>query len=181
MAVHGPPDREPQTLLVLGAAGDLTARLLLPGLGTLLASRGGRDLLLIGSDRDDWDDARWRERVERSFAAAGAEGEAAAAVVERTHYRRADATSPADLRELVEQADDRVAIYFALPPAVTWRACTALREVGLPEGTRLVMEKPFGTDVTSAQALNALVSDIVPEDHVHRVDHFLGMSTVLNI
>jgi glucose-6-phosphate 1-dehydrogenase len=168
-------------LLVLGAAGDLTARLLLPGLGTLLAAGGGGDVLLVGSDRDDWDDARWRERVERSFAAAGAEGEAAAAVVERTRYRRADATSPADLRELVEQADGRIAIYFALPPAVTWRACTALREVGVPDGTRLVMEKPFGTDVTSARQLNALVSDIVPEDHVHRVDHFLGMSTVLNI
>ena len=51
----------------------------------------------------------------------------------------------------------------------------------MPDGTRLVMEKPFGTDPASAQALNALVSELVPEDHVHRVDHFLGMSTVLNI
>jgi glucose-6-phosphate 1-dehydrogenase len=181
MAARAPRHQGIQTLLVLGAAGDLTARLLLPGLGTLLASGGAGDLLLVGSDRDDWDDGRWRERVTRSFAAAGAEGEAAAAVVQRTRYRRADATSPDELRVLLEQAEGRAALYFALPPAVTWKACCALREVGVPDGTRLVMEKPFGTDMASAQALNALVSDIVPEDHVHRVDHFLGMSTVLNI
>jgi glucose-6-phosphate 1-dehydrogenase len=170
-----------QTLLVLGAAGDLTARLLLPGLGTLLAGGGSRDLLLVGSGRDDWDQARWRERVARSFAAAGAEGDATAAVVERTRYAPADATSPADLRRLLEEAEGRVAIYFALPPAVTRRACEALREIGVPDGTRLVMEKPFGTDMASARELNALVAGIVPEDHVHRVDHFLGMATVLNV
>jgi glucose-6-phosphate 1-dehydrogenase len=172
---------ETQTLLVLGAAGDLTERLLLPGLGTLLASRGDGELLLVGSDRDDWDDAHWRERVTRAFTAADADGDATAAVAERARFRRADATSPDDLRALLEQAEGRAAVYFALPPAVTWRACSALREIGVPEETRLVMEKPFGTDMASAQALNALVSEIVPEDHVHRVDHFLGMATVLNI
>jgi glucose-6-phosphate 1-dehydrogenase len=170
-----------QTLLVLGAAGDLTARLLLPGLGTLLADGMPDELLLIGSDRDDWEDGRWRERVTRSFAAAGAEGAATAAVVKRTRYRSADATSQADLRELIGQADGRMAIYFALPPAITAKACSALRDVGVPDGTRLVMEKPFGSDMASAEALNALLRDLVPEDHVHRVDHFLGMSTVLNL
>jgi glucose-6-phosphate 1-dehydrogenase len=121
-----------QTLLVLGAAGDLTARLLLPGLGTLLADRGTGDLLLIGSDRDGWDDDRWRERVARSFAAAGAEGAATTAVVERTRYHPADATDADDLKELIGQAEHPAAIYFALPPAVTWKACEALREVGVP-------------------------------------------------
>ena len=174
-------EQETQTLLVLGAAGDLAKRLLLPGLATMLADGGASDLLLIGSDREEWDDARWRERVARSFAAAGVEGGATAAVVEHTRYRPADASSPADLRGLLEEAEGRVAIYFALPPAVTARACSALHEIGVPEGTRLVMEKPFGTDMASAQALNALVGELVPEDHVHRVDHFLGMSTVLNI
>jgi glucose-6-phosphate 1-dehydrogenase len=174
-------DEGTQTLLILGAAGDLTARLLLPGLGTLLADGGAGDLLLVGSDRDDWDDARWRERVTRAFAAAEVEGRAAAAVVERARYHRADATSPDDLAKLLEQVEGRPAVYFALPPAVTWKACRALREVGVPDGTRLVMEKPFGTDLASARELNALLDEIVPEDHVHRVDHFLGMATVLNI
>ena len=155
--------------------------MLLPGLGTLLAAGAAGDLLLIGSGRNDWDDERWRERVSRSFAEARAEGHATAAAVERARFRRADATSTSDLRELMEGAEGRVAIYFALPPAVTRQACRALREVGVPEGTRLVMEKPFGTDMESARALNALVTDIVPDDHVHRVDHFLGSSTVLNL
>ena len=74
-----------------------------------------------------------------------------------------------------------MAIYFALPPAVTEQACLALAECGVPEGTRLVMEKPFGSDLDSARELNRLLTRVVPEDHVHRVDHFLGKSTVLNL
>jgi glucose-6-phosphate 1-dehydrogenase len=182
MTPHEPGDPPPKTLLVLGAAGDLTARLLLPGLGTLLA-RGecAGDLLLLGSGRDDWGDDRWRDLVERAFAAAGAGGDATAAVIDRTRYLPADATSASDLATLLEQADGAPAIYFALPPAVTHRSCVALRDIGVPNGTRLVMEKPFGSDVQSAQALNELVAAIVPDDHVHRVDHFLGMASVLNL
>jgi glucose-6-phosphate 1-dehydrogenase len=72
-------------------------------------------------------------------------------------------------------------LYFALPPAVTVTAGRALARVGVPERTRLVIEKPFGTDAASAASLNELLHGLVPEDHVHRVDHFLGMATVLNI
>jgi glucose-6-phosphate 1-dehydrogenase len=178
---HPNSEQPTQTLLVLGAAGDLTSRLLLPGLATLLAGGDSRDLLLIGSDRDDWDDDRWRERVARSFATAGTDVAATAGVVERTRYCRADAASAADLSKLIAAAQGPAAIYFALPPAVTWKACTALCEIGVPAGTRLVMEKPFGSDMASAEKLNALLAGLVPEDHVHRVDHFLGMSTVLNV
>ncbi len=165
-----------RTLLILGAAGDLTARLLLPGLGTLVASGAVDDLLLIGSDRDDWDDARWSAQVEKSFADAGVAGR-----LDGARYQRADATNPEDLRQLLELRDGRLAIYFALPPAVTWKACLALKEVGVPDGTRLVMEKPFGSDMKSAAELNALLMELVPEDQVYRVDHFLGMTTVLNV
>ncbi|HLZ37193.1 MAG TPA: hypothetical protein VKP64_05410 [Mycobacteriales bacterium] len=63
-----------QTLLILGATGDLTARLLLPGLAGLLATGDVQDLSLVGSGRDDWDDDRWRERVRTSFAVADAGG-----------------------------------------------------------------------------------------------------------
>ena len=71
------PDRRcqgVQKLLILGAAGDLTDRLLLPGLATLLVSGGVGDLLSIGSHRDDWDDDGWRARVMHSFATVDAEG-----------------------------------------------------------------------------------------------------------
>jgi glucose-6-phosphate 1-dehydrogenase len=68
-----------------------------------------------------------------------------------------------------------------LPPAVTEKACRALTGIALPAGTRLVLEKPFGSDTASAEELDQIVSGLVPEDQVYRADHCLGMSTVLNI
>jgi glucose-6-phosphate 1-dehydrogenase len=170
-----------QTLLILGASGDLTARLLLPGLGGLLASGGAEGISLVGSDVKDWDDEHWRGRVAESFAAAGAEGETVASVAGSTHYVQADVTAETDWPRVLDACEGLLAIYFALPPAITERACRALTRVKLPTGTRLLMEKPFGTDAVSAEALNRLVTGIVPEDQVYRVDHFLGMSTVVNI
>jgi glucose-6-phosphate 1-dehydrogenase len=170
-----------ETLLILGASGDLTARLLLPGLGGLLATREPKDLLLIGSAMDDWDDDRWRAVVVKSFEAAGAAGPALDALLASTRYVAADVTQEDDLRKLLAACKGPPAIYFALPPAVTVEACRALLGIGVPDGTRLVLEKPFGTDVASAEALNALVLKLVPEDNVHRVDHFIAMSTVLNV
>jgi glucose-6-phosphate 1-dehydrogenase len=169
-----------ETLLILGASGDLTARLLLPGLGGLLATGSPKRLLLIGSGQDDWDDARWRARVTESFAAADASGPEVDAVIERTRYIQADVTKSDDQQRLLAACEGPPAIYFALPPAVTVKACRVLAETGVPEGTRLVMEKPFGTDAESAQALNALLTRLVPEEQIHRIDHFIGMSTVLN-
>jgi glucose-6-phosphate 1-dehydrogenase len=169
-----------QTLLVLGASGDLTARLLLPGVAGLLTSGAAPGLTLIGSGTDDWDDDRWRERVRDSFAEAGS-ADAVRRVAEETHYLQADVTHEQDLKRLLDACHGRVVIYFALPPAVTAKACQALADIGVPEGTRLVLEKPFGTDAAAARKLNALLARLVPEDQVHRVDHFLGKSTVLNI
>jgi glucose-6-phosphate 1-dehydrogenase len=170
-----------QTLLILGASGDLTARLLLPGLGGLLASGAGAGLSLVGSGTEDWDDERWRRRVRESFAAQGASGPEVEAVARTARYLRADVTDERDLRALLDACRGRVLIYFALPPSVTAEACRRLTAIGVPDDTRLAMEKPFGTDAASAAALNELLTRLVPEDRVHRVDHFLGMSTVLNI
>jgi len=170
-----------QTLLILGAGGDLTARLLLPGLGALVSSGQAGPLALLGSGMDDWDDERWRTRVRESFAIAGASGPDAEAVAGGARYLRADVTREEDLRRLVDACEGPPVVYFALPPAITARACRALIPIGLPEGSRLAMEKPFGTDAASAAALNDLLAQLVPEDHVHRVDHFAAMSTVLNI
>jgi glucose-6-phosphate 1-dehydrogenase len=170
-----------QTLLILGASGDLTARLLLPGLGRLVAAEGRPDLYLMGSGREEWDDDRWRRRVADSFASVDAVGERETAVVRAARYLPADVTRGEDLRRLLDACRGEVVIYFALPPAVTAKACAALGDIGVPPGTRLVLEKPFGKDLVGATSLNELLARLVHEEQVHRVDHFLGKSTVINI
>ena len=183
---HDDEDVAVTTLLVLGATGDLAARLMLPGLAGVVAAGRAGDLSLVGSGTEGWDDATWRERVTSSFAAARDDADAAGrdrldAVVTASRYRQADVTDPGALHDLLADCGGPVAVYFALPPAVTMAACRALSDTGVPPDTRLVLEKPFGTDAGTAAQLNDVVARLVPEDQVHRVDHFLGKSTVLNL
>ncbi|WP_308465101.1 glucose-6-phosphate dehydrogenase [Rathayibacter soli] len=170
-----------KTLLVLGASGDLSARLLLPALGQLLTSQGERRLTLVGAGSEEWSDAVWRARVRESFKTVKASGAAVQDLVKSTTYHTADVTKADDLQKLIDACDGTPAIYFALPPAVAALACKALQKVQLPQGTLLALEKPFGTDLRSAAALNKLVLTLVPEDQVHRIDHFLGRSMVFNM
>ncbi|MEF2975864.1 glucose-6-phosphate dehydrogenase [Subtercola sp. YIM 133946] len=169
------------TLVILGASGDLSARLLLPGLAQLLTSEPERTLTLIGAGSEAWDDARWHEVITSSFAEVNASGDTVAAILKGSHYYQADVTKPADLQKILDAADGVPAIYFALPPAVAAAACAALQDVTRPDGLTLALEKPFGTDEQSAIDLNALLLKLVPEEQIHRVDHFLGRSTVLNL
>jgi glucose-6-phosphate 1-dehydrogenase len=170
-----------RTLLIFGAGGDLTSRLLLPGIGQLLSSERGTSLELIGVDRDARSDADWRAQVKESFDAGGADAEETRAVLESSRYLQADVTDPDSLRRVLGECAGKPAIYFALPPHVTVASCAALEKVDLPEGTVLALEKPFGTDLDGARALNRQLLRLVPESNVQRVDHFLGKSTVLNI
>ena len=167
------------TLLILGASGDLTSRLLLPALGQLLTRENWRRVHLRGAGMEDWSDDHWRDVVRASFAASGSD--AANDVVTSTSYQQADITRSDDLQKLVTGTPGRLALYFAVPPAVAARACQALRDVPLPEGTILALEKPFGVDEASAHALNDVLTDLVPESQVFRVDHYLGKEGVQNL
>jgi glucose-6-phosphate 1-dehydrogenase len=171
-----------ETLLVLGADGDLARRLLLPGLASVLGSDWAprRSLKLLGAGLGELDDKAWQQRVGEAFGDAGRRGRPAD-TARRSRYRTCDVTSVEGLRGLLEECEGTPAIYFALPPAVTARACQALRLLDLPEGTVLAMEKPFGTDLAEARSLNELVATLVPEEQIFRIDHFLGRSDVLNI
>ncbi|KAA9108366.1 glucose-6-phosphate dehydrogenase [Microbacterium rhizomatis] len=174
-------DTSHTTLIVLGASGDLTARLLMPALGQLLTREPQRSIRLIGAGMDEWDDAHWREVVQKSFATVDAGGPAVEAVLAGAIYRKSDITKPSDLEALLALAEGRAAFYFAVPPAIAAKACVALESVTLPDGLILALEKPFGTDQASAHVLNEQLAKLVPEDQVHRIDHFLGRSTVLNV
>lgn len=170
------------TLLILGASGDLTSRLLLPGIATLLEADPKRRVQIVGADLRELGDAEWRSRVEAAMAAGDPQGDAAKAVLDSTRYVAGDATDAKTLRALLESIEcDRLVIYFALPPSITARVCTTLEQIGAPDGTILALEKPFGDSLESARELNALVTRIVPEDHIFRIDHFLGLYTVLNL
>lgn len=175
-----------KTLLILGASGDLTGRLLLPGLARLVARGRADGLALVGAGSDDWTPEQWRERVDTSFADANSQADAAGQrelkrIRETTSYHQLDVTADGQLAGLLAQLPGPVAIYFALPPRVSQLACEALEPGQVPAGTRLVMEKPFGSSEESARHLNQTLAALVPEDHIHRVDHFLGKATVLNI
>jgi glucose-6-phosphate 1-dehydrogenase len=170
-------------LVIFGGTGDLTGRYLLPGLAALLA--GGHlseRFELVGAGQEDWDDDRFRSWAAGWLGREGArvDAGAAAALVRSSRYARLDLADPAGVAACVS-GEGPVAVYLALPPAVFPIAVSALHRAGLPAESQVVLEKPFGEDLESATTLNLLLSELVDERHVFRVDHFLAMSTVQNM
>lgn len=175
-----------KTLLILGASGDLTGRLLLPGLARLVARGRADGLTLVGAGSDFWTPEQWLGRIGESFADENSQADAYGKrelkrIRATTSYHQLDVTAAGQLAGLLAQLEGPVAVYFALPPRISQLACEALAPDEVPAGTRLVMEKPFGSGEESARHLNRTLGALVPEDHIHRVDHFLGKATVLNI
>ena len=172
-----------RTLIIFGATGDLASRLLLPGLGTFLQSGRAVPVQLIGTGRSARSEEQWKDIVTKSFASQDVKGPEVDATLASTQFIQGDPTDPEHLKALfaAADADAEPILYFALPPQIASDICEALQQVELPEGTTLAFEKPFGTDVASAKALNETVLKLVPEERVHRTDHFLGRTTVLNI
>ena len=169
------------TLVILGASGDLSSRLLLPAIGQLLTQQPQRRLQLIGVGSEKWTDTHWRSVIRSSCETVDAGGAAVDEVCANSTYVSADVTTPEGLGGIFEACKATPALYFALPPAVTARACAALENIARHPGLTLCLEKPFGTDRVSAEALNRQLAKLVPEDRIHRIDHFLGRSTVLNL
>ena len=174
----------PVTLVILGASGDLTHRLLLPGLGTLLRTRPDLDVKLVGAAFEALDEAEWRKRVSEALADGGCRVERAEQMASETRYAQLDVTDPAAMSAFLAEVDEAgrpIVLYFALPPAISQKACGVLAGLDLPEGLRLAIEKPFGSSLASAQEFNKLLASVVPEDQIFRVDPYLGKATVLNL
>ena len=167
------------TLVILGAGGDLTSRLLLPGLASFLASSRAQKIAVIGVDRTEQTDEQWHARIDTAFE--GTPSALSRKVAAASRYIQADVTDPVDLARVLDAAEGRIALYFALPPGVAMLACKALSRIDLPKGITFALEKPFGTDLASARSLNRLLQTMLPEEQIFRVDHFLGKSTVLNL
>jgi glucose-6-phosphate 1-dehydrogenase len=170
--------------VILGGTGDLTARYLVPALVRLhAAGLLAPDLTILGAARDPWDTDRFRRHIGERLArhAADVAADARAEIVRRLEYRRADVTDPAEVAALLGAPDAPVVVYLALPPAVAGPAVRALRCRGLAPGSRVVVEKPFGEDLASAQDLNRQLREALPESAIFRMDHFLGKQTVQNL
>ncbi|WP_420175908.1 glucose-6-phosphate dehydrogenase [Luteococcus sp. OSA5] len=171
----------PASLVILGASGDLTHRLLLPGLGTLLKQNSRPDLTLVGAAMEDLGEEEWKEIVRTALAESDCPQSRIDQVLSTTRYVKLDVTNGDELKALLDDLPSDPVLYFALPPTVTIKACQALTTIETPENLRLALEKPFGADLDSARELNQLLGQIVPERQIFRVDHFLGKATVLNL
>ncbi|GAA4514103.1 glucose-6-phosphate dehydrogenase [Brevibacterium yomogidense] len=167
-----------RNLVILGATGDLASRLLLPGLGTLLASDPDRRITVIGASQQPCDD--WSDIVRNAFASAEAAGPAVDHAQETTRFVHCDVTDAEDLASLVAGLETPACLYFALPPRVTMKALDVMAGIDLPDSLSLALEKPIGYDRASAEELNRLAARLVTEDRTFRADHFLGLPAVLN-
>jgi glucose-6-phosphate 1-dehydrogenase len=178
-------------IVLFGATGDLARRKLLPGLCHLAAAGLMPDRYqIIGSSRRQltreqfWEVAR---QATAEFGIIKPEGPDWEAFLDRLWFASAKRGRTAGLAEAVERAERAIGgspgrlFHLAVPPSAFESTLTMLGEAGLAAGSRVIIEKPFGTDLASARALNATVHAIFDESQVFRIDHFLGKESVDNI
>jgi glucose-6-phosphate 1-dehydrogenase len=173
-----------ERFVILGASGDLTSRFLMPALAKLFeAGALPEELSVVGVALEDWDDEGFREHIGEKLDehASGVAKEAREKVLGKLHYAKSDVTDADTMREAVKPEEGPALVYLALPPGVFAPTIEALGDLGLKEGSLVVVEKPFGESLEDAQKLNKLLHDTFPEEAVFRIDHFLGKQKVQNI
>jgi glucose-6-phosphate 1-dehydrogenase len=175
-------------LLLFGASGDLVGRFLLPALAALRAAgKLGDGFEAVGAAQESWGDEEFRDHAAERLAehAADVPADAREATVRALRYRPVDFGDRATVDALVNgTGDGPLVAYLALPTGVFPAAITALHEVGLPTGSRIALEKPFGENLEDAVELNSLLARVGPEvgpSAVFRVDHVMGMATAQNL
>jgi glucose-6-phosphate 1-dehydrogenase len=176
--------RRGQVLVLYGISGDLAKKMIIPALYRLTA-RGLLDLPVIGVHHDDLDTATLREHAHDSVAATYGriDEEVFDAFADRLVPVGGDVTEAALYEELARYIpEETLAVhYLAVPPALFGPIAEGLAAAGLNTWGRLVVEKPFGHDLASAQRLNAELHRYFPERRLLRVDHFLGKEPVQNL
>jgi glucose-6-phosphate 1-dehydrogenase len=187
---------EPCVVVIFGASGDLAERKLVPALGNL--RRGGLlpdDFLVMGVLRAEKDERELRDALFGHMPGDEANGEIQAWLDERLTFVVGDVDGEDLYRDIAttidEWADARgvpacAAFYLATPPQAFEPIAKALGHSGLLDEQddrwrRLIIEKPFGHDLASAQALNAALAEVMHESQVYRIDHYLGKETVQNL
>jgi len=190
------PTPGPTTLVIFGATGDLTRRKLLPALYRLF--RGQRlpaRFSIVGAAREDRGDEWFRDQLRgslREFAGVKEDDEVARSLAERMYFVGGDFADPATYARLAARLKEidsagGVLFYLAIPPSAYTNVIEQLGASGLSASAspnawrRVIVEKPFGTDLASARELNRLVHRHFDEEQVFRIDHYLGKETVQNL
>jgi glucose-6-phosphate 1-dehydrogenase len=184
------------TMVIFGASGDLTSRKLIPALYKLhTRGRLNPETRVVGVSRSPYSDESWREQLAEStknFLGEEFKAEEWANFAKSVHYCPGDIKSAEDFEKLASRLEEleggkpaeRV-YYIAMMPQLYGLAAEQLGKAGLADEShgarRIVIEKPFGTDLATAHKLNESIAKVFDEDQVYRIDHYLGKETVQNI
>jgi glucose-6-phosphate 1-dehydrogenase len=170
-------------LVLFGASGDLAYKKIFPALYAM-ARRGHLNVPVIGVANSAWTTRELQARARESIERAGpVEAAALDQLLSRLRYVEGDYTQAATYAKLRSELGDatRPIHYLAIPPSLFGTVVDGLASSGCAENARLILEKPFGRDLASAQALNRTLHQVFDEAAVFRIDHYLGKEPVQNL
>jgi glucose-6-phosphate 1-dehydrogenase len=168
-------------LVIFGATGDLAKLETFPALVGLV-ERGVLDVPVLGVAKSGWGLPQFKDYAAASLKRNNMDPAAPAAVkmLDLLQYVDGDLGDHATYEAMSSALGDakRILYYLEVPPFLFGRIAQGISDVGRAAGNRVMVEKPFGNDLASAQALNATIHQYFPEDSVYRVDHWLGLDPV---
>ncbi len=171
-------------LVLFGATGDLADKKIFPALYEL-AKGGALDVPVVGVAGRNWSLVQLRDRVKDSVERSGGIDDSSALhrLLSLLSYVSGDYNDQATYRAIKKALGGaaRPAHYLAIPPALFETVIKGLGGAGPAGDARVIVEKPFGRDLSSARALNGVARSVFPEDSIFRIDHFLGKEAIMNI
>jgi glucose-6-phosphate 1-dehydrogenase len=170
-------------LVFFGATGDLAYKQIFPALQQMVL-HGELNVPVVGVAKAGWTLDQLRQRAHDSLTEHGGLNDAAfAKLIGLLEYIDGDYQDPATFEQLRRTLGPArcPTHYLAIPPSLFGEVVEALGRSGCAENARVVVEKPFGRDLASAQALNAMLRSVFPESSIFRIDHFLGKEAVENL
>ena len=176
-------ETQADAFVFFGATGDLAFKKIFPALQALV-KRGKLSVPVIGVARAARDVDELRARARASLDEhGGADPEAFDKLARLLRYVRGDYNDPATFSAIRKElgSAERPTFYLAIPPILFGTVVEQLEKSGFAEGSRIIIEKPFGRDLVSAQELNRILTSTFPEKSIFRIDHYLGKRPVQNV
>ena len=172
-----------ERMVLFGASGDLTSRLLLPAVAQLAeAGLLPPGFTIVGSANTGWSTGDFRQHIAGELDKHAPVAPAARdAVVRMLSFAPADVTRPEEVSQLIGGDHPGTLVYLALPPALLPSVLPALAAARLRTTNAVAIEKPFGTDLASAHHLNEILRIQLPEPVIFRIDHFLSSELVRRV